>query len=757
MDERIGGRAIFSEEQQGRLVNDVVHRIADVWPDLGSPHQTTARGDDKDAANPNDGRSFSDRDGVCVQVSETEPGTILVAATLSITVPLAPPREIAATAAVLGPAWQWSGDRDSTHFVSFRRTLRSAEFGGIQQSTFREQIGQIKRLADILCPVRRNEAELAALKKSYENFEGTLIPVLPWFRGDSAPLPSDLRDWAEHIVEFLQAGLSVAIDAASDMEQALALAAVAEAEMNIGSSLALPKSVSIPCQLLLSLTEKAPGTIAVPARTLSMATNLYELNNETTSLLSALSNANTPCVFFGAYGELQNVFHGGQSGHNDPLSPVVCHLPDVDMAVLSAFAADHIARNSSAVAPGMIADITRETLDILRNNVPREKTRSLIGPLTRRIVATRARPGRPEAPSEFVRDVAQRSETLGGLSVEPRGGRAERIQQHFLERITSPGFFEFLTATLFGQEEALASFISVLRREAMTRTMHQPWRLALQGTPGIGKSDCLSLLARWCGIPYVIIDAASMPDPHTASSQLLGSGRGIVGSFQAGRLQQIARHFNGAIVEIADLDHAEPSVRSSLGDLFLQVLETGEAQSATGAVFSCANLLFGFTLNLPDGKDERVFQRVGFGNTPTQAEIRRDVCREIRHMVSGAFLSRIGEPILFAPLTGETRVRIVERALRHAVETALNRMGASSFRIDIAQGAGQRIVEGLDRTAITFGARGLVERARAEAARIVVEAHENHRVPVTGTAHVALNESGSLELRFCQDNINAQT
>ena len=137
-------------------------------------------------------------------------------------------------------------------------------------------------------------------------------------------------------------------------------------------------------------------------------------------------------------------------------------------------------------------------------------------------------------------------------------------------------------------------------------------RYCAEGTPATGKSESTVLLAEWLGIPYICIDAASMSSSHTAAAQLLGSGRGIVGSYQSGRLEQAAKHHAGAVIEVSDLDHAVPEVRAAMADLFLQILENGEAQSATGAMFSCANLIFVFTMNLPGGQDAKVHQGIGF-------------------------------------------------------------------------------------------------------------------------------------------------
>ena len=43
------------------------------------------------------------------------------------------------------------------------------------------------------------------------------------------------------------------------------------------------------------------------------------------ALLSALTEADSPVIFFGRFEDLQAVFHGGQGGLSDPLRPVLVH------------------------------------------------------------------------------------------------------------------------------------------------------------------------------------------------------------------------------------------------------------------------------------------------------------------------------------------------------------------------------------------------------------------------------------------------
>jgi ATP-dependent Clp protease ATP-binding subunit ClpA len=224
------------------------------------------------------------------------------------------------------------------------------------------------------------------------------------------------------------------------------------------------------------------------------------------------------------------------------------------------------------------------------------------------------------------------------------------------------------------------------------------------------------LLAQYLGIPYVNFDAASPPDLYSAKAQLEGSGRGIVGSHQAGRLEQCAKHHQGCVLEVSDIDHASPQVASGLGDIFLQCLETGEAQSATGTLFSAASVIFVFSINGPGGADEQVRKRLGFGDPPSPGEVTARVSEVIKNMLSSAFLSRIGTPIVFDPLEGKALALIEERAVERAARTAAGRLGIRVNAVEIEPSLGEWLVSTAGRGMVSHGARGLLEIARSHVA-----------------------------------------
>jgi len=611
-------------------------------------------------------------------------------------------------------------------------------------SAFLEQIKQLDALARTLQAELPAEKTGADLIKLYKEFAEFLEPVHP-LPGDELRSAPDLVGWAQETVDFLTGSSSVAVASPFSVTGDFALAALARVFTESGDSVGLLTLPAINSKGLLELARKAPGAVAVPAVRLSLGTSPYDLGNEMQSLLSALSTASRPAIFTGTVEQLQGIFSGGQGAVIDPLLPIVCHVPDIPIEPLCRFAIRSAGKLAGGLTKRTEAELAEKTLEILKDTSPAEQKRILPVVAKRTVhVWSRGKKGTNSPAGAFVSKVSGLSETLGGLSSRPRVKRRPDVQERFTKVLSDPALVTHLKEHLLAQDHALEQLVSRLAMETLTRPLHQPIRYCAQGTPATGKSESAVLLARRLGIPYVNIDAASMPDYHTAASQLLGSGRGIVMSYQAGRLEQVAKHHTGVLVELSDLDHAVPSVRGVLADLFLQVLETGEAQSATGAMFSCTNVIFAFTMNLPGGMDEGVRKGIGFTNAPTRQDVNKRVVSEIKMMLSSAFVSRIGTPILFEPLDGEALDAIVELAVRKAIVSAAERLHAPVRDIELEKGLGSRVIATLEASVSSFGARALLEHGRSVAATAFVELHQRG-VEIKGkTLHVSAAFGGKL-------------
>jgi ATP-dependent Clp protease ATP-binding subunit ClpA len=153
-----------------------------------------------------------------------------------------------------------------------------------------------------------------------------------------------------------------------------------------------------------------------------------------------------------------------------------------------------------------------------------------------------------------------------------------------------------------------------------------------------------------------------------------------------------------------------------VADLFLRILDRGEAQATKGPIFSCANLIFAFTINLPFGMDEEVHRSFGFSEYPDDEEVSQKVIGHLRHMFSGAFLSRIGYPIVFDPLAGSALGSIVERAIQNGLQRASQRLRLDVDSVVLEKNVGEKLLPHLNTNIVSFGARALIEKAQSEAA-----------------------------------------
>lgn len=585
------------------------------------------------------------------------------------------------------------------------------------------------------------------IAKRYVRCGDFVAPVYPCREALEA-LPDAISDWARETLGFIEGNASVAVECAFPVMTQFLETVLARAAATLGQTLGAVTLTTVNARRLLEISRKAPGILTLPAISLSLGTNVYEMANEINCMLATLSAAGAPVIFSGPHEQLQTVFGGGQGGGADPLVPVLQHAPEVDIDLLTRFAVRQAGRRNGALSPAAedrLVDTTRKALASFDVATQKRILPAVAGHNVN--AESRGQQAGNRSVSRYATTVAARNETLAGISPRPRAARGTEIQNRYTAVLTHPGLADYFAQHILAQDDALQQLIARLVAECLTRPPYQPLRYCAQGTPGTGKSESAMLLARRLDVPYINIDAASMPDYYTAAAQLLGSGRGIVGSYQSGRLEQAAKCHGGAVIEVSDLDHALPSVRSALADLFLQVLETGEGQSAAGGMFSCANLVFAFTMNLPDGMDETVRKRIGFDHAVTRRQITSDVAEHIKRMLSGAFLSRVGTPIVFDPLDGAALAMIVERAIAAAIRSAAARLNAGTPAVTLEDGLGARVTAMIEPRVISFGARALLEHGRCLASRAFLEMLKHTPDAAGRDVRVSVDPAGNLNIQ----------
>jgi hypothetical protein len=631
---------------------------------------------------------------------------------------------------------------DSSYWLML--PIKAAPVSYVRSTALSNELAKINKLAKILQSSVASSCKYENIEKEYAPFKGSLRPIYPWVPHNDTDAAALLK-WANDVYEVLWGSCSVAVSCSHSTGLDLGMAVIAQVMRDSnGRTLGATTVPAVSSKSLVDMAAGAPGYLTINATSISLGTNIYEMGNEVRSTLSTLAHMDRPIIFGGSYSELQSLFHGGQGGDVTPLSPVLFHFPDVSLDTLCHSAVHSETNRTDGISSPTEHDLAMELRSVLEQLSPGDRERVLPA-AARRIVKLWTNSRSTGSISSYVSKISNFSETLSGLSPSPRAVRSRGVQERFVRILTDRDLLPFLKQHLYAQDEALSELVSRLSMECLTRPMHQPLRYCAQGTPGTGKSESAALLAECLGVPLVHIDAASIPDYYTAAAQLLGSGRGIVGSYQSGRLEQAAKHHAGVVIEISDLDHANPSTRSALADLFLQVLEVGEVTSASGATFSCANAIFAFTMNLPNGMDESVRRTIGFGNTSSRAGITRKIGSEIKDMLSSAFLSRVGTPIVFEPLSSEAFGKIIEQTIEASLQAATERLGLHITSIEIPPNLGVSILGFLNSSLTSYGARLILEQGRMKAGEALLSLHQSG-VLLDGKVLVVSHKCGELSI-----------
>ncbi|MFZ2960946.1 MAG: hypothetical protein WA705_29045 [Candidatus Ozemobacteraceae bacterium] len=584
-----------------------------------------------------------------------------------------------------------------------------------REKAFHSALMQIREASLALREMVPEEAGNPDLEKIFKPFKEHLEAQTllgPGF----FPLPAAIEQFTSEAFSFLESGASIALVSPFELAIDLSLACLAHTAAQACLPIARFIATGIQVRGIVDLVRLAPGIIAFPARSVSLASNPYELTSEAQSMVDSIFTSGKPAIFTGSFEQQQIVFSGGQTGRRDPLKPVIVRIPDLPLDLLTRFAVELAGRKHGIM---MTAQETQEVVGQLGGLTETKESGDaarLLPLLAMKAVKCFIRGKSLEKMSltRFLGKIATARETFAGYSMTPRSSRLPEVQENFQRVAFSGSLGKALQEALVGQEQAVSAFESRFRSETLHRPLPQPIRIWGVGPAGTGKSVSTRILAQHLSVPHIQIDCSGFADFYSALASLTGSGRGIVGSHTPGKLQAISQLPAGAVVEVSELDHASNHIRAQLADFYLQGLDTGEAQSAMGSTFSLANVVFYFTMNLPEGMDLKAWKGgVGFRPGPLgEGAVARNVAAEMQKLFSSAFLSRMGDPILFAPLEEDSAVAIFERSIREELTEACRKLGIDLQQVSCRQGMGKILLPSFDGWKQARGARAIQELAR---------------------------------------------
>ena len=293
------------------------------------------------------------------------------------------------------------------------------------------------------------------------------------------------------------------------------------------------------------------------------------------------------------------------------------------------------------------------------------------------------------------------------------------------------GLNSYLRSNIIGQEEAIDSIVSALRRsQAGLNDAERPLGVFLfAGSSGVGKTHLANTLHKYLfgnEYPMVRIDCGEFQHKHE-NQKLIGSPPGYVGHEEGGQLVNLVKKNSSTVVLLDEVEKAHPD----LWNTFLRVFDDGVLTDAKGDIVNFKNTIIIMTTNLGNDKTTEHLLAGGTGFTkdtnykvktkiiPSKSTIERNTNDAIRKHFKPEFLNRIDKTVIFNYLSDSDCVKIAQIEMSIIAEK-LNKKGFSiSYNDKVIQGL---IEEGIDSIK---GARGLAqirrEKIESQLAESIIE------------------------------------
>ena len=261
---------------------------------------------------------------------------------------------------------------------------------------------------------------------------------------------------------------------------------------------------------------------------------------------------------------------------------------------------------------------------------------------------------------------------------------------------------EYLHETVVGQEEAISSVASAIRRgRAGISAPERPLgSFIFLGPTGVGKTLLAKTLAEYLfgsQEALIRIDMSDYMEKHN-SSRLVGSPPGYVGYEEGGVLTEKVRRKPYCVILFDEIEKAHPDVFN----LMLQILEEGELQDNLGHRVSFRNAVIIMTSNA-GARDISTGFSLGFKAQEhiTYDEIRSSALNELKRIFRPEFLNRVDETVVFDSLSKAQIELILEKQL----DELRKRVSDKNLTIEVTESAKEYLIqEGWDSR---YGARPL--------------------------------------------------